>query len=128
MRDTVAGAFVTAGADHLGGLGVDQLLEYPLGELANKIGAIANAERVKQFGQDRITPMAHLLPVDPSPKPHHSKGLKATVSGSRHRLWSSSAQVDGGAAYLEVPGCAVGAEKEPAAALRMASWMVWQTE
>ena len=54
MGDTVVGAFVTAGADPFSGFGVDQGLERPLGELADQVGAIADTERVKQFGQGRI--------------------------------------------------------------------------
>ena len=54
VRDAVVGAFVAGGADLLGGFGVDQRLERLLGELADEVGAVADAERVKQFGQGGI--------------------------------------------------------------------------
>jgi hypothetical protein len=71
---------VAAGSDLLGGLGLDELLERPGGELTDKIGAVSSAQRVEQLGQGRIgqshrcdllvvhlaytpsiTPVAHLM-------------------------------------------------------------------
>jgi hypothetical protein len=53
VRDPVVGSLVAAGSDLLGGLGLDELLERPLGELTDKIGAVSDAERVEQLGQGR---------------------------------------------------------------------------
>ena len=43
VRHPIVGAFVAAGANLLGGFGVDQRLERPLGELSDEVGAVADA-------------------------------------------------------------------------------------
>lgn len=44
LGETLFGAFIAAGPDLLGGLGLDQLLQGPLGQLANEVGALPDAE------------------------------------------------------------------------------------
>ena len=46
--------FIAAGTDCFGGFGLDQLLEHPAGDLADQVGAFADADRVEQVGQVRI--------------------------------------------------------------------------
>ncbi len=53
MGDTVTGPLPRVGPDLLGGLGFDQLLQRPLGELADKVSALPNAERVEQVRNGR---------------------------------------------------------------------------
>ena len=86
MRHPLTGALPRIGPDLLGGLRFDQLLQGPLGELADKVGALPDAERVEKVGNGRLrqshrrvllgvhfgrytpsfTPVAHLT-VDPIP-------------------------------------------------------------
>lgn len=73
---------------------VDQLLQRPLGEFTDQVGAVTDAEHIEQFGQaesDRaigvissmstrtytssITPMAHLIVDRSAHRPHYPKGL-----------------------------------------------------
>src|SRR5579875_443288 len=80
MGHTGVASLVAAGADLLGGLSLDELLQGPLGELTDEIGAVSGAERVEQLRQGRIgqshrcgllvvhlaytpsiTPVAHLM-------------------------------------------------------------------
>lgn len=94
MGSALIGALVTAGADRRGCLRVDQLLQRPLGELTDKIGAFREIERGEQFRNGRII-KSHRCDLfgmhlqvhtehhadgspkrgPPIPKPHHAKGL-----------------------------------------------------
>ena len=47
-------AFIAAGADHLGSFGLDQLLQPPLGKMADQITPLANMDRSAQLGQGRL--------------------------------------------------------------------------
>ena len=48
------GALVAGGADHLGGLQVDEGLEHELHRLAHEVQVAARAEGVEKFGQGRL--------------------------------------------------------------------------
>jgi hypothetical protein len=48
------GAFVAAGADHLGRFHLDQLLEHEAHGIADEVDAVAGSERVEQLGQGRL--------------------------------------------------------------------------
>ena len=101
----VVGALIPAGADHLGRLGLDQLLQHDAHRLADQIDAVTGTERVQQLGQGRLgqgpsvrspsmstwryTP--RITPMAPStseplryPKPHHSRGLSPEADSSPH--------------------------------------------
>ena len=47
-------AFVTVGADLVGGLSFDQLLHHPLGQMADQITPLANIDRSAQLGQGKL--------------------------------------------------------------------------
>jgi hypothetical protein len=97
LSEAAVGSFIRGGADHLGRLGLDQLLRQPLGQLTHKINtAIARAQRNNEFGQGRLI-KSHRCDLlgsflqehtknhaDGSPaggptKPHHSTGLYPLV-------------------------------------------------
>ena len=47
-------ALVAPGADHLGCLGLDQLLDDQADRFADEIDAVTSTEHLEQLGQDRI--------------------------------------------------------------------------
>jgi hypothetical protein len=60
-------AFVAAGADHLGGLGVDQRLQHQRQRFADNIQATTGAQRRQQVGHGRLLKghRGELLGVNP---------------------------------------------------------------
>ncbi len=48
------GALVAPGADHLGGLGLDQFLDDQADRLTDEVEAVTSTEHLEQLGQDRI--------------------------------------------------------------------------
>ena len=62
--DTGSAAFIAAGADDLGGLGLDQLLHDQPDRLADQIHALPGTERLQQLGCDRLRQRHRWEPPD----------------------------------------------------------------
>ncbi len=54
VRDAIGAPFPRVGTDLLGRFGVDGLLERPLGQFADEVAALPDAERVEQVGNGRL--------------------------------------------------------------------------
>jgi hypothetical protein len=54
VRGAVIGALIATGADHLGGLDLDQLLQRDTDGFTDQVDAVTGAERLEQLGQGRL--------------------------------------------------------------------------
>ena len=66
-------AFVAASTDPFASHGLDQLLQPPLGQMADQITPLANIDDSAQLGRGRLGQSLTVPP--PKKKTHHSTGL-----------------------------------------------------